>query len=795
MPRESFQSQSRALGPGRPGRVSSGRVFRGLLGLVLGTVPSVAQHLPVSRLSTVYPPGGQRGSEVLVTVAGSDLDDLAGLRFSDPRIRAEATSTNAQVFRVTLPADLAPGVVDLRAFGRFGVSNPKGFSIGMGPELLASGTNTTVATAQSLPVEAVVNGRLAANQAAWYRVEVLAGRAYTIRAETRGIDSRLEPILELADPTGRPLGMSRRGVLGFVGPTNGPVLVSVHDVTYRGGDDVLYRLGVTTAPQVERALPVVLQSGATNRVTLWGWNLPGGERVSGTVGGGPDLQRVEVDLVAPEADRETVVEGFRRPVGASVSRNTFLWRWALSNEVSNPVLFQLTPHPVVTGPQPGLVEVTLPVEFSGIFPGRGETNGVRFQGKKDEAWWIDIVSERLGAVTDPRVIVERERAPGESGEGATVDVLELADTDANLGGVDFNTSHRDAAARFVPPADGWYRVRVQNLFQPAPGSLQPAYGLSIRRETASAPAVVTALQLPRQNDNDRTAHPLPHFLRRGETQLVRVVAFRQDGFAGDLELEFKSLPPGVTSMPTRIPSGQNVGFALLTAAEEVKDASLAPEGFPVVLEVRGPGNAPQPVAWSTVSRSIPEWNDQWIPVRPTREAVVSVSRHESAPVTVRSATNRIAVGTDGKFKVPLEVVRRFEFPAAIALKPAGRPEWDKAKTATVPEKATNAVLEFETAELKLPAGDHTVWLQGTVAGKYRNNPEALAAAESDLKANEEALKKASTPAEKEPLEKRKKELEDRRKAAEERAKPRDVNVVVYSQPFLLQVPLQPQKTP
>lgn len=586
MPRESFQPQSRASDRGRPVRTESSRGFRVVLGLVLGAVSSVAQHLPVARLNTIFPPGGQRGSEVLVTVAGSDLDDLAGLRFSDPRIRAEVTPTNAQVFRVTLPADLAPGVVDLRTFGRFGVSNPRGFCVGTGPEQVSTGTNTTVATAQSLPVGAVVNGRLAANQAAWYRVETLAGRAYTIRAETRGIDSRLEPILELADPTGRPLGMSRRGVLGFMGPTNGPVMVSVHDVTYRGGDDVLYRMEVTTAPQVERALPVVLQSGATNRVILWGWNLPGGERVAGTGGGGPDLQRVEVDLVAPEADRETVVEGIRRPVGASVSRNTFLWRWSLSNEVSNPVLFQLTPHPVVTGPQPGLVEVTLPVEFSGIFPGRGETNGVRFQGKKDEAWWIDIISERLGAVTDPRVIVERERAPGESGEGSTVDVLELADTDANLGGVDFNTSHRDAVARFVPPADGWYRVRVQNLFQPAPGSLQPAYGLSIRRETASARAVVTAVQLPRQNDNDRTAHPLPHFLRRGETRPVRVVAFRQDGFAGDLELEFKSLPSGVTSMPTRIPSGQNVGYALLTAAEEVQDAAVAPEGFPVVLEVR-----------------------------------------------------------------------------------------------------------------------------------------------------------------------------------------------------------------
>jgi len=792
MSRELSHPVSRAPGRRRPAGEAWGRRIWIGLGLVLGGVSSVAQHLPVARLNTVFPPGGQAGSDVLVTVAGSDLEDLAGLRFSDPRIRAEVTTTNAQVFRVTLPAGMAPGVVDVRTFGRFGVSNPRGFSVGLGPEVSASGTNTTAASAQTLPVDSVVNGRVAANQVAWYRVETLPGRTYTALTETREIDSRLEPVLELADPTGRPLGQSRRGVIGFVGPTNGPVLVAVHDVTYRGGDDFPYRLEVTGAPQIERVVPLTLQSGITNRVTVWGWNLPGGSRVATTPSSVPALERVEVEIIAPPADRETVVEGFRRPVGASLARNTFLWRWAVSNTVSNPILFQLTPHPVVTGPQPGLMEVTLPVEFSGVFPGRGETNGVRFDAKKEEAWWIEVVSERLGAVTDPRVVVERERAPGESGEGATVDVLELADTDANLGGVDFNTSSRDAVARFVAPADGRYRVRVQNLFQPAAGSLQPSYALSIRREALSAPAVVMVPQLPRANDNDRTAHPLPHFLRRGETQLARVVAFRQDGFAGDLEVEFKSLPPGVTSMPTRIPSGQNVGFAILTASDE---AAVAPEGGPAVLEVRGPGGASQPVAWATVSRSIPEWNDQWVPVRPTREAVVSVSRFESAPISLHASTNRIAVGTDGKFKVPLEVVRRFEFPAALVLKPAGRPEWDKAKTATVPEKATNAVLEFETADLKLPAGDHTVWLQGTVAGKYRNNPEALAAVESDLKSNEEALKKASSPAEKEPLEKRRKELEERRKAAEERAKPRDVTVVVVSQPFQLQVPLQPQKTP
>jgi hypothetical protein len=132
------------------------------------------------------------------------------------------------------------------------------------------------------------------------------------------------------------------------------------------------------------------------------------------------------------------------------------------------------------------------------------------------------------------------------------------------------------------------------------------------------------------------------------------------------------------------------------------------------------------------------------------------------------------------------VTRQGDFNGAFTLKPAGQAALEKAPDIAVAEKATNANWELNLAEQKLPEGTHTLWLQGQLAGKYRNQPEALAAAEAELKTADAELA-AAKPEGKTVAEQKRKVIEERRKAAEERAKPRDVLIGVWSRPITIRV--------
>jgi hypothetical protein len=70
-----------------------------------------------------------------------------------------------------------------------------------------------------------------------------------------------------------------------------------------------------------------------------------------------------------------------------------------------------------------------------------------------------------------------------------------------------------------------------------------------------------------------------------------------------------------------------------------------------------------------------------------------------------------------------------EFNANLQLKALGLSALDKLKEISVDGKATNATLEIDLAEHKVPPGTYSLYLQTQTPGKYRNNPEAAKAAD------------------------------------------------------------------
>src|SRR5688572_1301697 len=84
-------------------------------------------ELPLARLNSIFPMGGQRGTTVELTIEGSDLDDVSRIHFSGGGISSERKSS--EVFSITIASNVPPGLYEARAAGRFGVSNPRFFTV------------------------------------------------------------------------------------------------------------------------------------------------------------------------------------------------------------------------------------------------------------------------------------------------------------------------------------------------------------------------------------------------------------------------------------------------------------------------------------------------------------------------------------------------------------------------------------------------------------------------------------------------------------------------------------------
>jgi hypothetical protein len=119
---------------------------------------------------------------------------------------------------------------------------------------------------------------------------------------------------------------------------------------------------------------------------------------------------------------------------------------------------------------------------------------------------------------------------------------------------------------------------------------------------------------------------------------------------------------------------------------------------------------------------------------------LAVSGVESAPISIEPSENKVWESAEaGKLKIPLKLTRRSEFNANLQLKALGLSALDKLKEISVDGKATNATLEIDLAEHKVPPGTYSLYLQTQTPGKYRNNPEAAKAAEEALKQAEKVV--------------------------------------------------------
>jgi len=687
--------------------------------------------LPLPRLFTLMPMGGQAGTSVDVTVAGENLEDVSSLTFSSPKITAQPVAGAENKFTVSIAADAPAGVFDARVISRLGVSSARAFSVGKLAEITRTKPNNTAETALVLPANTLCNATMTKRAVDFYSFTGVKGKRVVADCAAVGIDSRLNPVLIIADAQGRDLLVNRTsGLLDFNPPADGSYLIKVSDLTYQGGERYFYRLALQ---EVADGVPAPHQP-STQTVSAMSWP--------------------PVGLTATAPASET--EPNNQPAEAQ--------------------------------------KITLPCDLAGSFFPAADVDTFEFTAKKSETWWVEVASERLGLNTDPFVLVQQVKKNGEAETLTDVAELydiaspmKVSTNGYSYDGPVYDAGSPDVNGKFEIKEDGTYRLQIRDLFGGTRNDAKNIYRLIVRPAAPDFSLAAWAVHMTLRN-GDRAALSKPMALRAGDARVFEVVVVRRDGFDGEIDIAMENLPPGVSAAGLRIGKGKSYGHLVLMASSEAK------AGFSLARIVgRAAIDGKEVTRDGRVAST--EWpvkdaHGEVPAPRLMADVPVSVTDSEQAPLTIAVAEDKVFEAKAGEtVKVPLKLTWRNEFNGtSIKLKAYGE-GFTALKEFDIPNKAETAEVVLDLAALKTAPGDYTLALYGSAVSKYRYNAAAIPVAEAALKKAEQELAEAKTLA----AEKQKQAeatmagATKRMKAVTTAAEPTDTVEIIISQPIRLSV--------
>ncbi len=615
---------------------------------LLSTAPAHAQLAP--EIGYVLPAGAQAGTSTEVTIGGFDWTPDMQLFVHDPRITLELLGPPTPVLiseppywfgakargyawplarefraKLTVPADVPPGLVKWQAANANGVSPVGVLHVGNLPEVAEVPKRTGPQVLPALP--AVVSGQIRRiEEIDRYQIRPTQAGPITIELLARQLTSPANPMclhgmLQVHDDAGRKLvdvaateGLDL--VTTFAAEANRDYVISLHDADFAGDRSYVYRLLLTPGPHVVAAYPSAGKRGETRPVEFVGY---------GVASGAAKLESITKDVAFPADPAQTsfayVLEtpfGKSKPYSLALSDNIELIEGAALPEA--------------------------PFGVTGALDVRFSSDAYAVHLKKGDAWQIAAKSRTAGLPLDLELSLI-----GPAGK-------EVASADDVPGST-------DPELAFTVPEDGAYRIVVTDRSGHS-GDRAAAYRLSIEK-----PKEDFTLTIP-----DLLSVPI------GAQAKIPVTVVRRGGFKGAINLALEGLPAGVTvPSPLTIAEDKNDLMIDVTCAA---DAAAAAGMVKVTASTTLNGTAiTRPVKSLVVAASMkprikitPEGLDDVSKVRrgSTRLFPLLIERLEgfageiTLEMTAKQQRHRQGLES-GEFVVPADA-KRFDYPIFV-------PEW------------------------------------------------------------------------------------------------------------------------
>lgn len=472
------------------------------------------------RLSSITPRGVQRGQELVVSFNGSNLGDAEEIFFYEGAgfevTKLEPAAGNVKVtLKIAPDVRLGEHVAQVRT--KTGLSDYRTFWVENLAVVEEKEPNSDFAVPQAIELDKVVNGNVGNEDVDYYVVEAKKGQRISaevvaMRLSTAMFDPYVailnEKRFELSANDDTALAL-QDGYASVVAPEDGRYTIEVRESAYAGGNN--YRLHVGTFPRPTAVYPAGGKIGEETEVTFLG--LPSGELVQKILLPGNEVTDYGVFAqddggISPTANRFRLFEHGNA--------------------------FEAEPNNETAKASP----VELPLAFNGIIQEPKDVDYFKFTAKKGQQFEVECFARRIRSGLDP--------------------VMNLYKADG--GGIAGNDDSRgpDSYFRFNVPEDGEYFIRVTDHL--GRGGPDLVYRIEFQ---AIKPQL--SLSIPRVERYGQYRQQV--FVPRGGRFATLINAGRSN-FGGELVLEGKDLPAGMTMLCEKMPANMNTMPVVFEAAAD-----------------------------------------------------------------------------------------------------------------------------------------------------------------------------------------------------------------------------------
>lgn len=497
----------------------------------------------------LFPAGGQRGTQVTVTVEGENITRSCDFHLRPtPGVTAPPQTRDRRI-TLTLDKKAPLGIHPWRLATANGGTGSRGFVIGDYPEVLEEETGPHSESAQPVTLPVTVNGRV--NPRAdvdRFSFELDAGQRFfaeVMAARLGGpIDTnvftgqfgnppgditykQLDASLKVFGPDGKLVAQAEDTfgldpAVGFRAPARGRYVAEIHHLAHAGMPQFVYRLTLAPGALVEAVYPAGGRRGTSDAVALVSPAFP--------PAGDGDQQLGDVSQTLRFAVKEDACD--------------LPTRLTAGGGMSNLLPLRVGDHPEVREAEPNdrpeqAAPVSLPATLNGRFLTPGDTDLYRVRLRKGETWRFDAWVARIGSPTD-----------------ADLSLIDAAGRVVATNDDGVPGTH-DPRFWYTASADGEYLLQIRET-----GMSRLGERLVYRLEAHS--------QAP---DFELEAGPEAPDVSRGGSAEINVSVRRLGGFAGPLTITAEGLPAGVSCVALTLNEKQDKGKLKLTAVDDARPGS------------------------------------------------------------------------------------------------------------------------------------------------------------------------------------------------------------------------------